>query len=183
MTFDYVVSAILKVSTNGLGTLSPNDNGASLQIGKNYSITATPGSGIVFTNWTGGTNLPLAFITNGTTIQFLMVSNLMLQANFLDVTKPSLMITAPSAGQHMSNALAYVTGTASDNWKVAQVWCQLNSNAWDVASSTNGWTNWTTVFRLVSGTNKINAYAVDLGGNLSTTGSVSVLSSNTFKLL
>jgi len=181
--FDYVVSAILKVSTNGLGTLSPNDNGASLQIGKNYSITATPGSGIVFTNWTGGTNLPLAFITNGTTIQFLMVSNLMLQANFVDVTKPSLTITAPSAGQHMSNALAYVTGTASDNWKVAQVWCQLNSNAWDAASSTNGWTNWTTVFKLVSATNKINAYAVDLGGNISTTGSVSVLSSNTFKLL
>ena len=181
--FDYVVSATLKVSTNGLGTLTPNDNGASLQIGKAYSIVAAPGTGFDFTNWTGGTNLPLTIITNGTTVQFVMVTNLMLQANFVDIMKPTVTVTAPAAGQHMTNALAYVAGTASDNWKVTGVWYQLNSSSWSLASSTNSWTNWTTVLKLVSGSNTISAYAVDLGGNFSPTNSRSVLSSNTFKLL
>ena len=73
-------------------------------------------------------------------------------------------------------------GTASDNWGVTNVWYQLNSNAWSLATSTNGWTNWTVTLTLVAGTNTVKAYAVDLGANLSTTNSVSFVSSNAFKL-
>jgi len=53
VSFTYVVSAHLTVSTNGSGSLSPNYNGALLQIGRNYSITATPGTGFAFGNWMG----------------------------------------------------------------------------------------------------------------------------------
>ena len=64
------IIAILTVRTNGVGTLSPNYNGALLQVGSSYAITATPGTGFAFINWTGGTNLPLTVLTNGPTLQF-----------------------------------------------------------------------------------------------------------------
>ena len=119
----------------------------------------------------------------GTNLQFMMQSNLTLQANFLDVTKPILTITAPTSGQHMTNALATVVGTASDNWKVTGVWYQLNGGTWNQPGTTNSWTNWMTTVELQNATNNIEAYAVDLGGNFSTTNSVSFVSSNAFKLL
>ena len=40
------------------------------KIGQNYTITATPATGFVFTNWTGGTKLPLNFLTDGPTVRF-----------------------------------------------------------------------------------------------------------------
>ena len=82
----------------------------------------------------------------------------------------------------MTNALANVKGTVQDNWQVASVWCQLNNGVWSAAASTNGWTNWTAVLALEAGTNVIKAYAVDLGGNASTTNSVSFVSPNAFTM-
>jgi hypothetical protein len=173
VNLDYVVSAILTVTTNGLGSLNPNYNQALLQIGENYSITATPGTGFMFTNWTGGTNLPLSFITNGATIQFLMVSNLMLQATFLDTNKPTLSITNLTAGQRLSNAVFTVKGTASDNWQVSNVLCQINGGVWNSATNINNWTNWAAGVTLTPGTNVVQAYAVDTSSNVSTTNGVS----------
>ena len=40
VTFKYVVSAPLTVLINGNGTVTPNDNGALLQIGASYSLMA-----------------------------------------------------------------------------------------------------------------------------------------------
>ncbi len=178
----YVVYAPLAVSTNGLGSLSPNDNGRLLQIGNSYAIKATPRAGFAFGTWTGGTSLPLTLLTNRPTVRFLMESNLMLEANFLDARSPTLTITTPSAGQHLTNAVATIAGKASDNWKVASVWWQMNGGAWNLASTTNGWTNWTATVGLQSGTDTVRAYAVDAGGNVSTTNSVSFQSSATFTL-
>ena len=112
----------------------------------------------------------------------MMASNLTLQVNFLDVTRPTNTISAPTAGQHMTNALATVVGTAKDNWKVAGVWYRLNSDPWNLVNTTNFYTNWTKTVTLLAGTNTLKAYAVDLGGNYSTTNSLSVVSSNTFML-
>ncbi len=187
VSFQYVVTNQLQVRMSGRGTISPNYSNVWLEIGRNYSITSTPAAGFVFTNWVVSTNWIGGITTTKTNLQFMMASNLTLQVNFLDVTKPTLTITAPTTGQHMTNALATVVGTASDNWKVSAVWYQLTnkiltSGPWSLATTTNNYTNWTTTVTLAVGTNTVKAYAVDLGGNYSTTSSVSVLSSNTFKL-
>ena len=187
VSFQFVVTNQLGVRAAGLGTISPNYSNAWLNIGQNYSMTATPANGFVVTNWTISTNWIGGTITNNATVQFMMASNLTLQVNFADITKPTLTITAPSSGQHMTNALATFAGTASDNWKVNAVWYQLTnavltSGTWSLAATTNGYTNWTTTVTLAVGTNTIKAYTVDLGGNYSATNSLSVISSNTFML-
>ena len=178
----FVVTNRLQMHATGLGTISPNYSNAWLNIGQNYSITSTPAYGFVFTNWLVSTNWLGGITMSKTNLQFMMASNLTLQANFVDVTRPTNTITAPTAGQHMTNALATVVGTARDNWKVAGVWYQLNNGAWNATSTTNGWTNWTSTVELSSGTNTVKAYALDLAGNFSTTNSVSFVSSNAFKL-
>ena len=111
----------------------------------------------------------------------------MLQANFVETNKPTLTITAPTSGQHMTNALAIVTGTAGDVWMVNAVWYQLTNGiltggTWSQAATTNNYTNWSTTLTLAAGTNTVKAYAVNLGGNYSATNSVSFVSSNSFKL-
>ncbi len=182
VSFQFVVTNLLKIRASGLGTISPNYSNAWLEIGRNYTNKATPATGFVVTNWAISTNWLGGRITNNATVQFMMQPNLTLQVTFADVTRPTNTITSPTAGQHMTNALATVIGTARDNWKVAGVWYQLNNGAWNLTPTTNGWTNWTTTLQLTTGTNTLKAYAVDLGGNYSTTNSLSVLSSNTFKL-
>jgi hypothetical protein len=188
VSFQFVVINQLQIHASGLGTISPNYSNALLEIGRNYSITSAPASGFVFTNWVTSTNWIGGITTTKTNLPFMMASNLTLQVNFLDVTKPTLSITAPTAGQHMTNALATVVGTTADNWKVNAVWYQLTNGiltngTWTlVTGTTNNYTNWTTTVTLAAGSNTVKAYAVDLGGNHSSTSSVSVLSSNTFKL-
>ena len=188
VSFQFVVTNQLQIQAVGLGTISPNYSNAWLEIGRNYSITSTPASGFVFSNWVTSTNWIGGVTTTKTNLPFMMASNLTLQVTFLDVTKPTLSITAPTAGQHMTNALATVVGTTADNWKVGAVWYQLTNGiltngTWSlVTGTTNSYTNWTTIVTLAAGSNTVKAYAVDLGGNHSSTSSVSVLSSNTFKL-
>jgi hypothetical protein len=177
-----VPSAPLSIQLTGLGSISPNDNGALLQIGQTFKLTATPASGFIFTNWVISTNWIGGAIVGKTNLQLMMVSNLTLEANFVDVTRPTVTITAPTAGQKMPSAIAAVTGTATDNWKVAGVWYQLNGGTWLLAPTTNHWTNWSRTVTLIAGTNTVKAYALDLGGNYSLTNSVSFVSSNTFKL-
>jgi hypothetical protein len=173
VSFAAVLSAVLTVHTNGLGSLNPNYNNALLQIGKSYSITATPGSGFKFTNWTGGTTLPLAVLTNGATLQFVMQSNLVLQANFADTNKPTVSITDLATGQRVSNAVFTVKGQASDNWQVSNVVCQINGGGWNSATNINNWTDWAAGVTFIPGTNVVQACAVDTSGNVSTTNSVS----------
>ncbi|MGB7749075.1 MAG: leucine-rich repeat protein [Verrucomicrobiia bacterium] len=188
VSFQYVATNQLQIRANGLGTVSPNYSNAWLEIGRNYSITSAPAAGFVFTNWVISTNWIGGTTASPTNLLFMMASNLTLQACFVETSKPTLSITAPTAGKHMTNALATVVGTASDNWKVSAVWYQLTNGiltngTWSlVTGTTNNYTNWTTTVTLAAGSNTVKAYAVDLGGNHSITSSVSVLSSNTFKL-
>ena len=179
LSFVYVITNQLNLSATGLGTISPNYSNAWLVIGRNYSMKATAKSGFKFANWTDGDG---NIVTNGATLKFMMASNLVFVANFQDTVKPTLTITAPVARQHMTNALATVVGKASDNWQVAGVWYQLNDGNWNQPATTNGWTNWTTTVQLQAATNTIRAFALDAGGNFSTTNSVSFVSSNAFKL-
>ncbi len=72
-----ITSAPVVVQINGSGTLTPNYNGQWLQVGRTYIVTAVPGPGYLFSDWTS----PL--VTNTTRISFVMQSNLVLQANFV----------------------------------------------------------------------------------------------------
>ena len=182
VNFQYVVTNQLGVRAIGLGTILPNYSNAWLEIGRNYSITSAPAKGFVFTNWTVSTNWIGGATVTGTNLQFMMESNLTLLATFVETSRPTLLITAPTNNQHLTNAIAYITGTNSDNWGVSGVWYRLNSNAWNSVTTTNNYTNWTQTVTLLSGTNTVNAYAINLGGNYSLTNSVSFVSSNTFAL-
>jgi hypothetical protein len=172
VSFMYVtapLTAPLTVLINGGGTVSPNYNGVLLQIGQNYSMTATAAGGFAFTNWTG------SLTTSSVTLNFTMASNLTFTANFVDVQKPTVSIVSPTANEDWSNAALTVTGTAADNVGVADVYYSLNGSSWTNASTVNEWTNWTANVTLVPGTNTIAAYAVDTSGNLSTTSTVSFI--------
>ena len=187
VSFQFVVTNQLGTRTVGLGTISPNYSNAWLNVGQNYSITSSPAIGFVFTNWIVSTNWLGGTTANKTNLQFMMASNLTLQASFVETNKPTLTITAPTAGQHMTNAIAAVTGTASDVWAVNAVWYQLTNailpaGTWSQAVTTNNYTNWSTALTLAAGTNTVRAYAVNLGGNYSATNSVSFVSSNAFEL-
>jgi hypothetical protein len=159
----YVVSAPLTVHINGGGTVTPDYNGVLLEIGQTYSITAQPGPGSEFVNWTD------SITTNSPTLTFVMESNLTFTANFTDVGSPTLAITSPTKGQFVSNAVITATGTATDNGQLAAVWYQLNGGGWIQATNT---TNWTAGLTLVSGANTLAAYAIDTFNNISATNTV-----------
>ncbi len=168
----YVLSSLLTVNTNGKGSISPALNGSLLQIGKNYTLTATPMMGFAFTNWTdaGG-----AIVANKPVLTFLMASNSVFTANFVDVQKPTLTITNITVGQHWSNSVFTVKGTAADNTAVAGVFYHLNLDDWALAGPVTNWSAWSASLNLIPGTNTISAYAKDDAGNISNT--------NTFKIV
>jgi len=77
----------MAVQIVGNGTVSPNYNGQVLTIGNNYAMTAKPGTGYVFSKWTGGIYSTVPALT------FVMQRALSLQANFIPTPFPSLMGT------------------------------------------------------------------------------------------
>lgn len=160
--FFYIPSDKLKIVIKGGGTLKPNLNGALLEIGNTYKVTAKPVPGSTFSNWTAN----LGAGTNSETISFVMQSNLTLTANFIDHQNPTLTITSPRNAQFSSNAVFTVAGTAKDNDSVANVLYELNGGAWTNAVGTN---NWTAKVNLTPGANTILAYSQDPSGNRSTT--------------
>jgi hypothetical protein len=170
----YVLSAVLTVRTNlpGWGTISPSYNGAALQIGSPYTLTATAATGFGFKNWTDGSgNLR----TNGVTLKFVMSSNLTLVANFADTTSPKVAITNVPAGLVVSNDTFVVKGTAGDNAALSNVWYQVNSNAWQTIGNGNTLSNWMAEVPLSPGSNTIRAQAEDTSGNYSTVATKSLV--------
>ncbi len=165
----YVVSDVLTLHTTGNGSIVPADNGALLQIGRPLTLTAIPGTGFVFTNWTAfdGT-----ILTNKPALKFVMASNLVLTANFKDVSKPLISIVTPTASTVAVGEFYKASGKAADNAGLAAVRYKINSGGWYLASTNNQWTNWTVTVGLTPGTNYFSAYAVDTSGNQSVTGMV-----------
>ena len=96
--------------------------------------------------------------------------------------RPSVAFASPTNGQVMTNALAALAGAAADHQGVTGVWYQLNNGPWITPATTNSWTNWSATLALAAGTNTVQAYALNVGGITSLTNSLSVVSSNTFKL-
>jgi hypothetical protein len=68
---------MMTVQLVGNGTVSPNYNGQALTIGKNYTMAANPGTGYVFSKWTGG------IYSIAPALTFVMQRALSVQANFI----------------------------------------------------------------------------------------------------
>jgi hypothetical protein len=73
----HVVMLPIIVSTSGSGTVTPNLNGRILEVGKRYSMTATPSAGSILSNWVGSITSESAALT------FVMHSNATLTAQFV----------------------------------------------------------------------------------------------------
>jgi hypothetical protein len=80
----------MTVQIIGNGTVSPDYNRQALTIGRNYTMTATPGSGYAFSKWTGG------IYSTAPALVFVMQRALVLQANF--VPSPFLPFTGTYNG-------------------------------------------------------------------------------------
>ena len=133
-----------------------------LPIGNTYSMTAKTNVGFAFGSWTES------------------ILNQQSDADFRDGLEPCLhrlysskpphreltIATSRQRAKEMTNALARVAGTASDDWGVGSVWLQLNGGLWNLVSSTNAYTNWTAIVTLKAGTNTINALASGFGRQL-----------------
>jgi hypothetical protein len=172
----YVLTATAVIQITGVGTVSPNYNGQLLVLGQTYSITATAGAGFAFTNWTGSVT------SSAASISFLMVSNLQLTANFVDVTAPTLTVLSPTSGQFFANPATTITGTASDNVQVAGVYYQLNTNPWKLATTANGFTNWSATALLIAGTNNLKVVPIDPAGNYGLTKSLNFTCAKAFSM-
>jgi Bacterial Ig domain/Divergent InlB B-repeat domain len=168
----FVVSSnVLQISVSGKGTIAPNYSNAVLRVGQNYTVTATPLHGWVFTNWTGAVSgSPMIPITTKPALTFLMQSNLMLQANFVDTNQPFVKITNAVTGLVLSSNTFTLMGTVTDDVAIASVNCTLNGNP-VLTVTTNAIANgvsWSSgLLSLAGGTNFVSVYAVATNGNVS----------------
>jgi len=129
-TFTYVLTSPLDLSTTGNGHVSPNYSNALLAIGGNYTLTATPATGSLFSNWTGTITATAPKLT------FTMQSNMVLQANF--VTNPFTPIKGNYAGLFYDTNAVSITnagyfsavladkGTFSSKWQFANMTYSLS---------------------------------------------------------
>jgi hypothetical protein len=163
----------LTVETNGEGSINPVYNDTPLQIGKNYTITATPAKNFLFENWSGGTSLPLTVLTNKPTLFFTMESNLVLEANLENTKKPYLSITNVKKDMFVTNAGFTVMGRATDDWSIASVSYSFNRAPFKPAML-NG-RSWSAGVTFTPGTNIFAAYAMDPGGEASATDTVKII--------
>jgi hypothetical protein len=157
------ITSPLTIQINGGGRVLPNYNRVYLEVGRRYTIRAYPAAGGVFQRWSGGTNDSTSPI-----LSFIMEANLVLQANFLDIARPTIIVTSPRRSARQTNSVATVQGIARDNREVAFVNYQVNNGEWTEA---NGTTNWQGQISLSAGNNTWRVYAVDATGNCSLTNS------------
>jgi len=167
VTLIYVPRAILTLNIVGEGTVSPDYSNSLLTVGGHYTMTATPAKGFGFYFWNVGGSM-----TSSETVKFTMASNLVITANFKDITPPMVTITSPKAGGKYTNTVIQVAGTASDNVGVTDVEVLINGGDWVTASGTS---NWVASLPMNTGNNTVEAVALDAAGNVSKTNTVNFL--------
>jgi hypothetical protein len=179
-TADLLTPVLVNIA--GRGAVRGLTNGQVLRVGQAVSPKALPARGQRLANWLVQVNGETVISTNRD-VPFVVQSNLVLTATFVDALKPVLRITAPTRNQRWSNSVFTVRGTAADNGFVTVVKYQLNGGAWLDAVSTNGWTNWTAGVNLQPGSNVIRAFALDADSNASATNTATVTFVEMLRLL
>jgi hypothetical protein len=85
VTFSATLQSSIFVTVSGQGKVRPDYNQKALNVGSQYSMTATPGKGFVFAGWTGGlqSDAPkLSFtLTNELSVQAVFIPNPFLGAS------------------------------------------------------------------------------------------------------
>ncbi len=170
--FTYVLSAPIAIHANGGGRFTPFINGARLAIGQRYALTAIASNGCVFNFWKNSNG---DILTNKPTVSFVMDSNLDLTADFSDILKPSINISKKTGDIIFSTDSATISGRASDNLRVADVFFKLNDGSWTEATSLNAWSDWTALLSLIPGTNYFSTYCIDASGNASAISSARII--------
>jgi hypothetical protein len=173
----YVVPAPFTLTQTGLGSITTNWSGATLEIGRNYTMTAVAGSGYSFAGWSGGVQASTPSLT------FMMQSNLAIQANFVDTNRPTFAITNPPANTRFTNTTVTVRGNLTDNGPVAGYYWRFGSNVWTAVAATNpvpGTISWNVSVNPAVGTNVFSAYAADAAGNFSLTNTLSLIYTGVF---
>jgi hypothetical protein len=172
-TFFYKVPALFTRTNagNGNGTVlatalvagdTPPTNGAMLNVGERYKLTAKPDKLSLFVNWLGSPGAS----TNAPVNSFIMQSNLVLTATFVEIP-PVVTISSPAA--NLRTAAPVFTGTASGHFPIANVICALaNTNGLaTLTAGANAVSNWSVALVPLPGTNYLSAYCVDANGNRS----------------
>ncbi|HWC60055.1 MAG TPA: hypothetical protein VHC44_10215, partial [Verrucomicrobiae bacterium] len=110
VSFNYISSSQITIFGTGQGTLNPNYNGALLQNGKTYTMTAKPAFNYLFVNWTDADGNPL---TTSTKLSFTVQSNMTVQVNFLP--NPFVTMVGPFAGLFYDTNNISLTNSGSFN--------------------------------------------------------------------
>jgi plastocyanin len=111
--FTYISEAVLTVQVVGNGTVTPDLDGHTLQIGKVYTVTARPAAGQVFAGWQGvtvGASAPR--------LSFTMASNLVLVATF--VPNPFVELSGAYSGLFLNSNAIIPPTTGSFKLQLAQ---------------------------------------------------------------
>jgi hypothetical protein len=158
---EYVISA--SSSPTNWGTTS---GGGKKGCGATATLRAAAKPGFAFTEWTSSLG---ATITNEV-YKFSAGQSESFVANFVDIKRPTVTITAPKANEKIGTAAFAIEGKAADNASVAAVYYNLNETGWQLASSSNNFASWFADVTLATNSaNTVSAYAEDASGNLSLT--------------
>jgi len=133
----------------------------------------TPSAGQVFDQWTGG---DVSDVNSFETVLVMPGSDMTVTANFIDVTAPSVAITAPSSNDSLSGTVL-IKAEASDNVGVAKVEFYDGVSKIGEVTKAPYTFSWTTTYAN-GGIHSLTAKALDAAGNTGVSIPVSVGISN-----
>jgi len=165
-------AAFVASATGGFAPLSYQWLKDSLPLANGVGIFGATSNTLTIGNLTTADQGTYSVIVSNTFGDSLSSSNASL---LVVIPNLAVNITSPAQDAQVSNALAVVTGTASDNVGVPTVYYQLNNGSGNTAVTTNGGTNWNASVTLAPGTNLFSAYCQDDSGNASPTNSLRLI--------
>ena len=134
--------------------------GGSKACGSSVKVTAQAKKGFRFVNWSQDGNV----VSAKAVYPFTISGDLLLTANFVNTTPPTLTLTSPTGNETTTSGTVTITGNATDNVSVAGVYYSVSASEWIAAENDGGWIKWSFTTALALGSNVIQIYALDSAG-------------------